>query len=60
MRVALLLRTTFLFVQVLHILCDVRDLNEMVLFFPGALRNEDTAVLHVAIARSSEVMHTMQ
>ncbi len=52
LRVALLLRASLLVVQMLHVLCNVRDLDEMIFFFPRTLGNEDTAVLQVAIHRT--------
>ena len=51
---AFLFGQPLLVVQMLHVLCNVRDLNEMILFCPTALRNEDTAVLHRAIVQSQE------
>ena len=51
-RVALLLRASLLVVQMLHVLCNVRDLDEVIFFFPRTLGNEDTAVLQVAIVQS--------
>lgn len=47
-----LLRASLLVVQMLHVLCNVRDLDEVIFFFPRTLGNEDTAVLQVAIVQS--------
>ena len=51
---AFLFGPPLLVVQMLHVLCNVRDLNEMIFFCPRALRNENTAVLHGAIVQSEE------